>query len=122
MWLPPGIEPNGDAIDEIMAETIAEERMEDIGSLFEQMDAHHPEESCWYLPLTAADPGFTGRGLGGELMRHALQKCDQDGLNAYLASSNPRNIPLYERLGFATIGRIQAGDSPVMTPMVREPQ
>jgi len=33
-------------------------------------------------------------------MRHALARCDEESALAYLASSNPRNISLYERHGF----------------------
>lgn len=120
MWLPPEIEPDGEAIDDIIANTIESERLEEIGTFFEQMDVHHPQEPCWYLPMIAAEPAYHGKGLGGALMKHALQRCDEQGLPAYLESSNPRNIGLYERHGFEIIGEIQAGTSPVMTPMFRE--
>jgi hypothetical protein len=43
-------------------------------------------------------------------------------LPAYLESSNPRNISLYERHGFEIIGLIQAGGSPTLTPMLRRPR
>ncbi|MEO1250948.1 MAG: N-acetyltransferase [Pseudomonadota bacterium] len=122
MWLPPEIEPDSDAIEAVMAETIPLERGEEIEDFFGQMDEHHPDRPCWYLPLIAADPAFTGRGLGAALMKHALGRCDEDGLMAYLESSNPRNITLYERHGFEVVGEIQAGASPVMTPMVRMPR
>ena len=48
--------------------------------------------------------------------------CDDDGLIAYLESSNPRNLSLYERHGFEIIGKIQAGTSPTLYPMIREAQ
>jgi ribosomal protein S18 acetylase RimI-like enzyme len=63
-----------------------------------------------------------GRGLGSVLMRRGLERCDKDHLPAYLESSNPRNISLYERHGFEIIGRIQAGASPTLTPMLRRPR
>ena len=122
MWLPPGIESDGDTIEIIFEESVAEERMEEIGSFFAQMDDFHPHEDCWYLPLIAADPSQTGRGLGAALMKHALQKCDEQGLPAYLESSNPRNISLYERHGFEVMGKIETPSSPLMTPMFREPR
>lgn len=52
-------------------------------------------------------------------MKHALRRVDEDRLPAYLESSNPRNISLYERHGFEVVGEIQVGKSPVMTPMIR---
>jgi hypothetical protein len=38
---------------------------------------------------------------------------------AYLESSNPANVPLYERHGFRALGTIQAGSSPTIFPMLR---
>ncbi len=64
-----------------------------------------------------------GWGHGSaRLRRHALEQCDRDGVIAYLESSNPRNIPLYERHGFASLGSIQAGSSPTIVPMLRRPR
>lgn len=122
MWMPPGVEADNDAAIALLAGTVAPERLEEVGAYFELMDEFHPEERCWYLPFIAADPAFTGRGLGAALMKHALRRCDEDGLPAYLESSNPRNISLYERHGFEAIGQIQPGDSPLMTPMLRMPR
>lgn len=122
MWLPPEIEPDGDAIEAILTETIEADRMDEVDTFFGQMDEYHPKAPCWYLPLIAADPAFTGKGFGATLMKHALQRCDHDGLPAYLESSNPRNISLYERHGFEIIGKIQTESSPVMTPMLRPPR
>jgi ribosomal protein S18 acetylase RimI-like enzyme len=100
--------------------TVAEERLEEVGAFFEQMDVYHPHEPHWYLPLIAADPAKTGRGLGASLMKHALAVVDEARLPAYLESSNPRNISLYERHGFTVMGEITTPSSPVMTPMYRE--
>lgn len=55
-------------------------------------------------------------------MKKALLRCDEEGLPAYLESSNPRNIRLYQRHGFEVMGEIQSGNSPVVTPMFRPVQ
>lgn len=68
--------------------------------ILEQMGQFHPEEPHWYLPTLGVDPIFQNCGQGSALLRKALKQCDEDGLTAYLESSNPRNIPLYERHGF----------------------
>ncbi|MGP1353062.1 MAG: GNAT family N-acetyltransferase [Parasphingopyxis sp.] len=123
LWLPPGQTPDEDRMEQLMADNIAPELMEEVGTVLEEMDAYHPhDEACWYLPLIAADPAWLGRGLGGMLMKHALRRVDEDGLPAYLESSNPRNISLYERHGFEIMGEIQHGTSPVVTPMLRPPR
>lgn len=90
--------------------------------IMHQMASYHPREPHWYLPLLGIDPAHQGKGLGGALLKHATDICDPDGLPAYVESSSPRNIPLYERHGFEIMGRIQSGGSPVFTPMVRKPQ
>ena len=88
----------------------------------ELMKAQHPEEPHWYLPLIGVDPRFQGRGVGSLLMKHALAVCDREGAAAYLESSNPMNIPFYERHGFDILGEIQHGDSPIVAPMLRKPR
>ena len=120
LWHAPGTESDGDAMAAIVAETIAPERLEEVGAVIEAMDEAHPEATHWYLPIIGCDPAQIGKGYGGALLRHALERVDDAGLPAYLESSNPRNISLYLRHGFEIMGEIQIGSSPVMTPMWRE--
>lgn len=121
LWLPPGIEPDGDELGSLLDRTAAPGILGDVMSMFEQMGRHHPSEPHWYLPLIGVDPRFHGQGLGSALLRHALADCDRERIPAYLESSNPRNISLYRRHGFEITGVIQAGSSPTIYPMVREP-
>jgi ribosomal protein S18 acetylase RimI-like enzyme len=121
LWLPPGIEPDDAEMDAVMKGAFRPEIAEDVGAVMKAMAGHHPHEPHWYLPLIAADPHWIGQGLGGLLLKHALRRCDEQGVAAYLESSNPRNISLYQRHGFEITGRIQSGPSPVVTPMVRRP-
>jgi Acetyltransferases len=86
------------------------------------MGNFHPHEPHWYLPIIGVDPPHQGRGLGEQLMAHALARCDADRLPAYLESSNPRNLSFYQRHGFEALGRIQVGSSPTLVPMLRRPQ
>lgn len=119
MWLPPGVDPDQDRLATLVEQHAPAEQRADLDRLFEQMEAHHPSEPCWYLPLIGVDPSCQGRGLGSALLHYALEQCDRDGMPAYLESSNPRNIPLYQRHGFESIGTIQAGASPTVVPMLR---
>ncbi|MEH6650576.1 MAG: N-acetyltransferase [Motiliproteus sp.] len=122
LWFPPGEGPNEEKVIEILNSTVKEDTLKDAIIMFEAMDEFHPDEPCWYLPLIAVDPAHQGCGFGTELMKRALNRCDQDGLPAYLESTNPRNISLYERYGFEKMGEVQTGSSPVMTPMIRSPR
>lgn len=119
LWLPPGVEPDEAAMGAVMGGALRPEIAQDIGHVLQRMAEHHPHEPHWYLPIIAADPNWIGQGLGTLLMKHALRRCDEEGVAAYLESSNPRNIPFYERHGFRIVGEIQHGSSPTMTPMLR---
>jgi ribosomal protein S18 acetylase RimI-like enzyme len=122
LWLPPGIEPDDERMNAIMAAAVPAEVLPDLAGVFEQMAGFHPHEPHWYLPLIGVDPALQGRGYGAALMRHAVRRLDADGVLAYLESSNPRNISLYQRHGFEILGTVQVGASPVVTPMLRHPQ
>lgn len=121
LWLPPEVHPDEAAMSEVMENSIPETVRSDLSSIFEQMASFHPNQPHWYLPLIGVDPLHQGKGLGGALMKYALERCDRDGSLAYLESSNPRNISLYERHGFKVLGTVQAGTSPPLVPMLRQP-
>jgi GNAT superfamily N-acetyltransferase len=122
LWLPPGVHPDEEQLNELMERTATPAAREAGPAMFEQMATSHPPEPHWYLPLIGVDPAQQGRGHGGALMQYALERCDRDKQLAYLESTNPRNISLYRRHGFEVVGAIQAGSSPTLVPMVRRPR
>ncbi|MEV5612264.1 GNAT family N-acetyltransferase [Streptomyces sp. NPDC052225] len=76
-----------------------------------------------YLWMIGVVPGRQGEGLGSALMAPVLERCDREGLPAYLEASNPRSRALYERLGFVFTGTaLDLPDGPTLWPMWREPQ
>jgi ribosomal protein S18 acetylase RimI-like enzyme len=122
LWLPPGVSPDGEAVDRIFRDTAKPEHLSDLLATFEKMGQWHPQEPHWYLAMVGVDPKAQGLGVGSALMRPALARCDREGALAYLETSNPRNIPLYRRFGFEAIGEIQVGRGPRMIPMLRRPR
>ena len=73
----------------------------------ERLETAHPlSEPHYYLSLLGVAAAHRGRGLGLALLRASLSEIDAAGRPAYLESTNPRNLPLYEGLGFRRIGRI----------------
>ena len=122
LWLPPGVQPDEETLVGLIQRTVSDERQEEIFAVLEQMGSYHPSEPHWYLPLIGVDPALHGKGYGSALMEHALNQCDCDKKLAYLESSNPKNITLYERHGFELLGTIQVGASPPIFPMLRKPQ
>ncbi len=120
LWLAPGIAPDEERLAEILQSSIAEERLNVVFNFVQQMGAHHPREPVWHLTMIGVDPTQYGCGHGAAMMNAFLERIDDRGEPAYLESSNPANISLYQRHGFEVTGRFQVGDSPVMTPMYRQ--
>ncbi len=119
LWLPPGVTTDGDAMGAIVAETARPEILDDLVNIGLSLRDAHPHGPHWYLNFIACDPAYLGQGLGSALMKHVLKRVDEDGAIAYLESSNPRNMSLYERHGFETVGEVQHGASPPLYPMIR---
>jgi ribosomal protein S18 acetylase RimI-like enzyme len=122
LWLPPDIQPDEEPLMNLFQRTVPEQNQQALFSMFEQMGDYHPHEPHWYLPLIGVDPIQQRKGYGSMLLEHALKVCDEEQMPAYLESSNPENIPLYQRHGFEVLGIIQAGTSPPVTPMLRHPR
>ena len=121
LWHPPGIHLEA----EILAPTfgdIPEARVENVLKFFDELGKYHPEEDHWYLAFIALDPSKQGQGLGSFILKEALKIVDEQGKIAYLESSNPMNMSLYERHGFETMGRVEFDDSPPAHPMIRYPK
>jgi ribosomal protein S18 acetylase RimI-like enzyme len=122
LWLPPNVHPDVDQLISLLQSTGSDEAKKDGPEVFEKMSSYHPNEPHWYLPLLGVDPLHHGKGLGSALMQHAIVTCDLDNKFAYLESSNPKNIPFYERHGFELLGTIQVNTSPSIFPMLRKPR
>ena len=119
LWLPPGAEPDDDAIVKVLAETVSPALHGDLFAVVDQMTAAHPTFPHWYLPWLAVDPGLQGRGLGGALLEHGLQIVDASHLPVYLETPNPRSVAFYERHGFRVVGEAQAGTCPPLALLLR---
>jgi len=125
LWLQiPAGEPEGeDDTPARMRETADpdNERAELVGRL---TGAVHPSsEAHAYLLMIAVTPERQGEGLGTALITPVLERCDRDGVPAYLEASSARSRRLYERLGFEFTGTtVDLPDGPPMWPMWRKPR
>jgi GNAT superfamily N-acetyltransferase len=61
----------------------------------------HPSDPHWYLEVLGVRPDAQRTGIGSRLMAPVLEVADRDGADCYLETSDPANIPYYERFGFA---------------------
>ena len=85
----------------------------------EALEQHRLKEPHWYLAILGTDPRHQGKGVGSELMRPILERCDAENTTAYLESSKRENIPFYERHGFEVSDEVQVPGGPLIWPMVR---
>lgn len=82
----------------------------------------HPAEPHWYLAVLGTDPAHQGRGIGSALLGPTLDRCDAEGIGAYLESSKEANIPFYRRHGFEVTGEVAMAGGPSVWPMWRDPR
>lgn len=68
--------------------------------------AHPQDEPHWYLEVLGIRPEHQRRGIGGRLMAPALERADEEGVAAFLETSDPANVPYYERFGFSVVEEV----------------
>lgn len=64
------------------------------------LEKHHPTAPHYYLEFLGTAPEHQGKGFGGALLTPMLQRCDDEGVGAYLESSKESNLAFYGRFGF----------------------
>jgi ribosomal protein S18 acetylase RimI-like enzyme len=85
------------------------------------LERRHPDGPHYYLPYIGVRPDAQRRGLGTALLRPVLDRCDREGVPAYLEASAPDNARLYRRLGFRTTQIVGPLGSPPLELMIRDP-
>jgi GNAT superfamily N-acetyltransferase len=127
LWLPVPADGGGeeDGEDDFAALREAldpgNERIELIGRL--TAEVHPAGRAHEYLWMIGVAPERQGEGLGTALIGSVLERCDREGVPAYLEASSARSRGLYERLGFELVERpLDLPDGPRMWPMWREPR
>jgi len=82
----------------------------------------HPREPHWYLFAIGVVPEATGQGRGSALLEPVLERCDSEGVPAYLEASTVDNARLYARLGFEPRHDLELFPGVRVRPMWREPR
>jgi GNAT superfamily N-acetyltransferase len=125
-WTPPDTPPwppeRGQRFADEVSGVCSSEDLERLGVLDAATEAAHPAGRYWYLGAIATVPASRNRGLGSVLLEQTLRIVDDAALPAYLESTNPRNVSLYERAGFVRTGVIDLPDGPSLTTMWRDPR
>jgi ribosomal protein S18 acetylase RimI-like enzyme len=65
-----------------------------------RLEKAHPSEPHYYLEFIGTDPAHQGKGMGTKLMQPMIDRCDTEGVGAYLESSKESNVAFYGRFGF----------------------
>ena len=68
-----------------------------------------PAAPAAYLNYLAVAREHQGRGIGRLLLDAGVEQARRDGSGTYLATTDPRNLPFYERAGFSAVGRVDLG-------------
>jgi len=114
-WIPPGVADSASFfIDQLrltplLLNLTGVSRLRRGAALANAME-EHPAEPHYYLAFVAVAPNRQRQGMGTAILEESLARIDKAGAPAYLENSNPRNLPLYQRLGFRTIKEVRAGE------------
>lgn len=91
--------------------------------MLSRLEQAHPTEPHYYLEFLGTRRGQQGNGGGTSVLQPMLDRCDAEGVPAYLESSNARNVPFYARHGFVETGTVTAPKGgPTLTLMWRDPR
>jgi ribosomal protein S18 acetylase RimI-like enzyme len=77
--------------------------------------ALRPEGPHWYLSAVGTVGAARGMGAGRALVAAGIDRAAAAGLPVHLESTNPANASDYERLGFASVGRVDAAPDLAVT-------
>jgi ribosomal protein S18 acetylase RimI-like enzyme len=90
---------------------VAEDDGRVVGSYYLRVNQHGGGAhvaNCGYMTAAAA----TGRGIAAAMCEHSLVRARERGFRAmqfnFVVSSNERAVRLWQRLGFAVVGRLPA--------------
>jgi len=127
VWSPPNVtlfdDLWGPRMAQLMGKQLGERAGEVMRSLVRVFATQPVDESHFYLFTLGTHAEHQSRGLGARVLEPVLARCDAQAIPAHLESSNPRNLPFYERHGFEVVAEIPIAEGgPVIHPMHREPR
>jgi GNAT superfamily N-acetyltransferase len=110
IWLPPGYRGPSmlDSLRQMpaLARLAGWRRLRTVGdavAALEERRHHHIPQPHFYLSALGVEPTRQGEGTGTALVQPVLDRCDREGIPAYLETAAARNVLLYERLGFDVV-------------------
>ena len=123
-WLTPRTQPPASTLQELAAVEAhwrgnRREPHERAEALLQPL---RPTGPSWFLGTLGVLPDHRGQGLAERLLRPGLESAAAEGVEALLETSAPRNVTLYERLGFDIKAAVKvAPEGPTVWMMRRRP-
>jgi GNAT superfamily N-acetyltransferase len=128
LWIPPGspemVPADAERMPGVVAAACEPEAAKRVTEMLDAFERNHPHEPPhYYLSLLATHPDHAGKRLGVDLVAANLAEMDaaDPPSAAFLESSNPRNVPRYERLGFRPTREVDLVAGLTGTQMWRPP-
>ena len=130
VWLPPGAYPRGarrDLMTYVRTMPTLVHSGKRIGravALLGAVDkAHHDVAGPhYYLGILGTDPEFQRSGAGSAVLAPVLERCDTEGLPAYLETQKESNIAYYARHRFELVQKIEVKGCPPIWTLLRQPR
>jgi GNAT superfamily N-acetyltransferase len=76
----------------------------------------------YYLAILGTDPEFQRTGAGSAVLAPVLERCDTEGLPAYLETQKEANIAYYARHRFELVQKLEVPGCPPVWTLIREPK
>jgi GNAT superfamily N-acetyltransferase len=130
VWLPPDKYPRGPRRDlmtnlrGVPTFVRSGRRLSGALRLLNALDkAHHAIASPhYYLAILGTDPCFQRTGAGSATLQPVLQRCDEEGVVAYLETQKEENVAYYARHAFELIDKIEVAGVPPVWTLSRQPR
>lgn len=126
LWVPADDQILGERervlVAELLERELGDRGLDVLGGLA-AIGANRPDEASAHLLYLATRRGRRGEGLGADVTAPGLAECDRNGWPCYLTSTNSRNHPFYNRIGYELLGDFQPpAGAPMVYPMWRTPR
>ena len=92
--------------------------------LLNEVDKVHHEVGTphYYLAVLGTDPLFRRIGAASAALQPVLERCDEEGLPAYLETQREENLAFYARQGFELQRMLDIRGVPPLWTMLRNPR
>jgi GNAT superfamily N-acetyltransferase len=129
VWLPPNAYPRSTKrevmtnVRAVPAFARARGRILDSMKLLAAVDKAHKDVGGphYYLAVLGSDPSFQRVGAGSAVLAPVLERCDAEGLPAYLETQKEDNLAYYARHRFELVRKLDNPPCPPVWTLLRQP-